>query len=80
MCYCNDMTNNKKHNKESAAVMTEAEIERAIFKNAGPSELRGIRDAFTEDAILKIAERCIIYGELDWHHWAVQSACNIASL
>lgn len=73
------MTPMKKHNAESASIMTEEEIERAIFKGAEPYELRGISDAFTNEAILEIATRCIVHGELDWHHWAVQSACNIVN-
>ncbi|CAG0988541.1 hypothetical protein ARNL5_03046 [Anaerolineae bacterium] len=43
--------------REAVREMTEREIYRALFAGASPSEHRGLRDAFTDEAILVMVRR-----------------------
>ena len=58
-----------------AREMTTQEIERAIFAGARTNEHRGISDAFTDSALVVIAEAEYLSGSV--RDWAVSALCPI---
>lgn len=60
--------------------MTTREMERAIFRGASPSDHRGFSDAFTDEAIIALAEHEARYDWprdfRDWWMSAYFAACD----